>query len=133
MTQYKFTPLNERENWIANQLIGIAVNIHKAMGPGLLESIYEKCIINELENRNILFERQKAVDINYNNLLIEAGLRLDLLIDDLVVVEIKAQDDYHKIWEAQLLSYLKLSGKRLGYLLNFHSPLMKDGIKRMIL
>ena len=111
----------------------IAIKIHKAVGPGLLESIYEKCFIQDLESRKIPFESQKRLDIIYDDVLMEAGLRLDILIDDKIIVEIKAQDEYHRVWEAQLLSYLKLSGKRLGYILNFHSPLMKQGVRRLIL
>jgi GxxExxY protein len=128
-----YIPLSDRENWLAGQILDIAIKIHKAVGPGLLESIYEKCFIQDLESRKIPFESQKRLDIIYDDVLMEAGLRLDILIDDKIIVEIKAQDEYHRVWEAQLLSYLKLSGKRLGYILNFHSPLMKQGVRRLIL
>lgn len=103
------------------------------MDPGLLESVYEKCFVYELQERKINFHRQKDVPIIYNSLQIEDGLRLDLLIDDLVIIELKAQENYHPVWEAQLLSYLRLTEKRLGLLINFHVPLMKNGIKRLIL
>ncbi len=126
-------PLTERENWLATQIVDIAICIHKALGPGLLESIYEKCFCYELTKRNILFERQKIVRLQYDELVIDEGLRIDILVDKLVVVELKAQEYYHPEWEAQVLSYLKLSNNRLGFILNFNVPLMKNGIKRMVL
>ena len=125
--------LSERENWLAGQVVDIAICIHKALGPGLLESIYEKCFCYELAKRKILFERQKIVRLQYDELVIDEGLRIDILIDKLVVVELKAQEYYHPVWEAQVLSYLKLSNNRLGFILNFNVPLMKNGIKRMVL
>ncbi len=113
--------------------MNIAITIHKALGPGLLESVYEKCFCYELAKRDISYVRQKSIDIIYDNFLLDEGLRIDILVDELVIVELKAQDNYHPVWEAQLLSYLKLTNKRLGYILNFHVPLMKDGVKRMVL
>lgn len=103
------------------------------MGPGLLESVYEKCFCYELTKRNIPFVKQKCIELVYDNLIIDEGLRIDIIIDDLIIIELKAQEIYHPVWEAQLLSYLKLTKKRLGYVLNFHVPLMKNGVKRMIL
>jgi GxxExxY protein len=128
-----YAPVSERENWISRQVMSIAFSIHTKLGPGLLESIYEKCFCNELETRGIKFQRQKSVNLIYNNIFIDDGLRIDIIIEDLVIIELKAQDVYHPVWEAQLLSYLKLTGKRLGFLINFHVPLMKNGIKRMVL
>lgn len=87
----------------------------------------------ELVKRDIQFIKQKEVPIIYQTFQIDDGLRLDLLIEDLIIIELKAQENYHPVWEAQLLSYLKLANKRLGFLVNFHVPLMKDGIKRIIL
>ena len=129
----EFLPLSEREQWLTGQIVNIAFSIHKALGPGLLESVYEKCFCYELAKRNIPFVKQKCVEIIYDNLIIDEGLRIDILIDNLIIVELKAQENSHPVWEAQLLSYLKLTNKRLGYILNFHVPLMKNGIKRMIL
>lgn len=129
----EFLPITEREKWLTNQIVDIAFSIHKAIGPGLLESVYEKCFCYELTKRNISFTRQKSVAIVYDNLIIDEGLRIDILVDDLIIIELKAQENFHPVWEAQLLSYLKLTNKRLGYILNFHVPLMKNGIKRMIL
>lgn len=128
-----FKSLTERENWLAGQIVDIAICIHKILGPGLLESIYEKCFCYELGKRNIPFEKQKIVCLQYDKLVIDEGLRIDILIDKLVVVELKAQEYYHPVWEAQVISYLKLSNNRLGFILNFNVPLMKAGIKRMVL
>jgi GxxExxY protein len=132
-TEKNFKPLTEKEIWLTNQIMEISFSLHKTLGPGLLESVYEKCFCYELEKRKILFVKQKAVQIIYDGLIIDEGLRVDILIEDLIIIELKAQENYHPVWEAQLLSYLKLTNKRLGYILNFHVPLMKNGIKRMIL
>ena len=128
-----FQKLSEKEEYLAKQVVDIAFKIHKELGPGLLESVYGKCFYYELFNRQIGYEKQKEVPIIYQSLKIDDGLRLDLLVENLVIVEFKAQENYHPVWEAQILSYLKLTGKRLGFLINFHVPLMKDGIKRIIL
>lgn len=133
ITEKGHKPLTEREKWLASQIVDIAILVHRFLGPGLLESIYEKCFCYELSKRNIPFITQKCVDLIYDGLVIDDGLRIDILVDDLIVVELKAQEMYHPVWETQLLSYLKLTNKRLGYILNFHVPLMKDGLKRMIL
>ena len=123
---------NPIEN-LATEIVDIAINIHKYLGPGLLESIYEKCFCFELDQRGIAFIRQKNVDIIYNGLVLADGLKIDILVEGEIVIELKAQETPHPVWEAQLLSYLKLANKRLGYVFNFHVPLIKNGIKRMIL
>ena len=128
-----YQQLSEKEEYIAKQIVDIAIKIHKELGPGLLESVYAKCFYYELLNREIPFVKQKEVPIIYQSLQIDDGLRLDLLIEDLIIVEFKAQENFHPVWEAQSLSYLKLTGKRLAFLVNFHVPLMKDGLKRIIL
>lgn len=133
VTENKYQPLTERENQLAKIVVDISFQLHKVLGPGLLESVYEKCFCYELEQRSIPYLRQKKVSIIYNDLLIEDGLRLDLLVDDLLIIELKAQENYHPVWDAQLLSYLKLTNKRIGYIINFHVPLMKDGFKRLVL
>jgi GxxExxY protein len=125
--------MSEQEEWVASQIVDIAFGIHKQLGPGLLESVYAKCFYYELANRNISFEREKLVPIVYNEMKIDDGLRLDCLVDQSIIIEFKAQENYHPVWEAQLMSYLKLSKKRLGFLINFHVPLIKDGIKRIII
>ncbi|HMK17492.1 MAG TPA: GxxExxY protein [Chitinophagaceae bacterium] len=126
-------PLTEREKWLASQVVDSAITIHKFLGPGLPESVYEKCFCYELTKRNIPFIKQKCTELIYDNVIIDEGLQIDIMVDDLIVIELKAQEVYHLVWEAQLLSYLRLANKRLGYILNFHVPLMKDGLKRMIL
>ncbi|MGG9960885.1 GxxExxY protein [Ferruginibacter sp. SUN106] len=128
-----YNNLSEQEEYIAKQIVDIAIKIHQQLGPGLLESVYEKCFCYELKKRGISFRKQVQVPIYFDELKIDDGLRLDILIEGLVIVELKAQENYHPVWEAQLLSYLKLTQKRLGFLVNFHVPLMKQGIKRMIL
>ena len=125
--------LSDQEELIGKQLVNIAFAIHKALGPGLLESVYEKCFCHELRRKSIPFARQKMVEIVYDDMIIDDGLRVDILVNDSIIIELKAQENYHPVWEAQLLSYLKLTGNRLGFIFNFHVPLMKDGIKRMIL
>jgi GxxExxY protein len=132
-TEKNFEPLTEHERMLTQKIVDIAFSIHKSLGPGLLESIYQKCFCYELSNRSIPFETQKGVSIYYNNLKLDDALRIDILVDNSIIVELKAQENYHPVWEAQLLSYLKLTNIRLGYILNFHVPLMKNGIKRMIL
>jgi len=118
---------------IGKQIVDIAFKIHKELGPGLLESIYEKCFCHELQKRNISYVTQQKVNIVYDNVCFEEGLRLDLLVEDLIIVELKAQENFHPVWESQLLSYLRLTKKELGYLINFNVPRIKDGIKRLIL
>jgi GxxExxY protein len=117
----------------AKEIVDIAYQIHAALGPGLLESVYEKCFCFELEQREIDYVRQQAVPIIYNDLKIEDGLRLDILVDNEIIIELKAHENHHPVWEAQLLSYLKLTRKHLGFLINFNVPLIKNGIKRMVL
>ena len=128
-----YKELSEREEYLATRIVDIAIKIHRELGPGLLESVYAKCFYYELVKREMPFIKQKEVPIIYQTLQIDDGLRLDLLIEDLIIIELKAQENYHPVWQAQLLSYLKLTNKRLGFLVNFHVPLMKDGIKRIIL
>jgi len=125
--------LSTKTESIATEIVDIAFKIHKELGPGLLESVYEKCFCYELEQRGIAFLRQQPVEIVYNELVIGDGLRIDILINNEIIIELKAQENFHPVWEAQLLSYLKLSKKRLGFLINFHVPLIKNGIKRIVL
>ena len=125
--------LTDHEEWIGKQIVDSAFQIHKSLGPGLLEKVYEACFTYELSKRKIPFVTQQKVPIIYDRLEFTEGLRLDLLVDDLVIIELKAQENYHPVWEAQLLSYLRLSNKHLGFIINFTVPLLKDGIKRMVL
>jgi len=116
---------------VGRQVVDAAFKVHLALGPGLLESVYEACLFHELTKRGLRVQRQLELPIHYDNLVLESGLRLDLLVEDSVIVELKAVEKMIPVYQAQLLSHLKLAGKRLGFLINFHTPLIKDGIKRM--
>ncbi|MDP8235891.1 MAG: GxxExxY protein [Candidatus Erginobacter occultus] len=118
---------------LTREIIGAAIEVHKHLGPGLLESIYEECLCHELELRGILFERQKPIEISYKDLRAAFDFRIDLIVDNSVVVELKAVKELHPIYEAQLLTYMKLSGYKKGLIINFNVPLLKDGLKRMVL
>lgn len=129
----QFRPLSDREEEIAKQIVDAAYCVHKKLGPGLLERIYEVCFCHELRKRGLRFRREAAVPLVYDGITFNEGLRLDVVVDDLVICELKAADNPNPVWEAQLLSYLKLTGKRLGFLINFNVPIIKHGIKRMVL
>lgn len=119
---------------LGSKILGLAIKAHRELGPGLLESTYEKCLCYELEKNNIRFINQVYLDIVYdNNLKIEKAYRIDILVEDLIILELKSVESFTKTHEAQLLTYLKLSNKHLGYLLNFNTKYLKDGIKRIIL
>jgi GxxExxY protein len=115
------------------EIVDVAYQLHKNLGPGLLESIYEKCFCYELEKRKISYVSQKRVPVIYDGIEFEEALRLDILVDNLVIVELKAQDNFHPVWISQLLSFLRLTKTNLGFLIKFNVPLIKDGIKRIIL
>jgi GxxExxY protein len=119
------------ENDIGRRVLGCALLVHQALGPGLLESVYETCLAHELSKAGLAFDRQRSLPVIYDELLIDPGYRLDLLVEALVVVEIKAVDQVNDVHRAQLLSYLKLGRFRLGYVLNFNVSRMRDGITRM--
>jgi GxxExxY protein len=120
-------------NRLSGEIIGAAIEVHKLLGPGLLESIYEECLCIELVNRNILFERQKEINIEYKGVRLESKYRIDLVVSKMIVVELKTVDDLAPIHDAQILSYLKLTGLKVGLLINFNVPVLKDGIKRLVL
>ena len=126
-------PLLPDTERIASQIVDAAFKVHSALGPGLLESVYETCLLHELRSRSLKAQRQVTLPIICEGLQIDSGLRLDLLIEDQVVVELKAVEKFLPILGAQLLTYLKLSGHRLGLLINFNVPRIKDGIRRIIL
>ena len=128
-----FKPLSNIEEEIAKKIVDGAYTVHKSLGPGLLEKIYEICFCHELSKRGLRWERQMDVPIVYNGLTFNEGLKLDVLVEDLIICELKAVDEVNPVWEAQLLSHLKLTGKRLGFLINFNVPRIKDGIRRIIL
>jgi len=120
-------------NKISEQIIGAAIDVHRVLGPGLLESAYEQCLCRELRLRKISFERQKPLPVEYKGTKLDCGYRLDLLVEEQVVVEIKTVTSIEPVHEAQLLSYLKLGGWKMGLLINFNVPALKDGIRRRIL
>ena len=121
------------EEKITEQIIGAAIEVHRCLGPGLLESAYQICLAHELSMRGLKFEQEKSLPVEYKGVLLNYGYRLDLLVDDKAVVELKSVDSLESVHEAQLLTYLKLSGKEVGILINFNVPLLKEGIKRMVL
>jgi GxxExxY protein len=120
------------EEEIGHLIIGAAIKVHSVVGPGLLESAYETCLVYELEKHRIAVRRQVPIPIKYEDLKIDNGYRVDLLVDDQVVVELKAIESILPVHRGQLLSYLRLGSFRLGYLLNFHVAHMRDGIVRMV-
>jgi len=125
--------LSEEEEAIASKIVDAAYTVHKALGPGLLEKVYEVCFCHELAKRGLEYQRQVNIPIEYDGITFDEGLRIDVLVEKRVICELKAQDDKWAVWEAQILSHLKLTRKRLGFLINFNVPLIKDGIKRFIL
>ncbi len=119
-------------NELTHAIIGAAIKVHKGLGPGLLESAYEACLAYELEKLGLRVERQKPVPLIYESVHLDCGFRADLLVEGLVIVEVKARETLHPIDEAQLLSHLRLLDLRVGLLMNFHVLVLKDGIKRMV-
>ncbi len=122
----------QSENQITKLVIGFAIEVHRALGPGLLESAYEECLCYELAQGGIRFLRQVALPVRYKGVTLDCGYRMDLLVDDLVIVEIKAVESLSPIHEAQLLTYLKLAEKSVGLLINFNVPVLKQGLKRIV-
>ncbi len=129
----KFLPLSIEEERIGRAIVNAAFEVHKQLGPGLLERVYEVCFCHVLSKQGYFVKRQLEVPIVFDGIKFDEGLRLDVMVNELVVCDLKALDNVNPVWEAQLLSHLKLSEKRLGYLINFNVPLIKDGIKRMVL
>ena len=119
-------------NELSSSIIGAAIEVHKVIGPGLLESAYEECLCYELGLRRISFERQKPLPVVYKNRQLECGYRLDIVVDKVIILELKSCDRIESIHKAQLLTYLKLSGLTLGLLLNFNAVVMRDGIVRVV-
>jgi GxxExxY protein len=119
-------------NALTQQIIGAAIEVHRTLGPGLLESAYEACLCHELALRQIPYERQKVLPITYKGIALDDGYRLDVLVSDAVVVELKTVETLLPVHEAQILSYLQLGGWRVGLLIDFHVPVLKQGIKRIV-
>lgn len=120
-------------NALTEKVIGAAIEVHRALGPGLLEAVYEECLCHELSLRNISFNRQYGLPVKYKNVFLECGHRIDLLVDNRIVIELKAVDQLSSLHEAQLLSYLKSGNWNIGLLINFNVPVLKQGIRRKVL
>ena len=129
----EFTETRKGLNELAEIVIGCAIDVHRTLGPGLLESTYELCLCRELSLRNIPFERQKPIPVIYKGVKLDCGYRADVVVDGSVLVEFKAIDSLLPVHEAQLLSYLKLGGWKVGLLINFNVELLKHGIRRRVL
>jgi len=132
-TKTQREPIPEKINQLATQVVDATFTVHSALGPGLLENVYEVCLAHELTKRSLKVERQVALPVSYDGIRLDAALRFDLLVENCLVVELKAVETLLPVHEAQLLTYLKLSGHRLGLLINFNVPLIKEGIKRVVL
>jgi GxxExxY protein len=129
----EFKPLDREIERLAKEIVDSAFKVHKELGPGLLESVYEACLAHELRKRGLRVDTQLELPVRYETVRLDVGFRLDLLVENEIIVELKAVETMNPLFEAQLLTYLKLTGKRLGLLINFNVPLIKKGIKRLIL
>jgi GxxExxY protein len=124
---------SEDDDPLTRSIIGFAIEVHRQLGPGLLESAYEECLCYEFQQNGLAFRRQVPLPIVYKAIRLDCGYRIDVVVEERVIVELKTVERLIPIHEAQLLTYLKLSGMRTGLLLNFNSPVLKDGIRRMVL
>jgi GxxExxY protein len=131
-SEEKFEKLPAELERVATQIVDAAFKVHTEFGAGLLESVYEKCLAHELTKRGLKVRRQVLVPIVYDGVVLDEPLRLDLLVEDSVIVEVKAVEKMHPVFRFQMLTYLKLGGKRLGFMINFNVPLIKNGIERVI-
>ncbi|HEY1797642.1 MAG TPA: GxxExxY protein [Stellaceae bacterium] len=118
---------------LTEKIIGFAIEVHRQLGPGLLESAYEECLCYELEQNGLIFRRQVSLPVVYKAVRLDCGYRIDVVVEQRVILELKTVERLIPVHDAQLLTYLKLSGLRTGLLLNFHSPVLKNGIKRLVL
>jgi len=124
--------ISEDIELIGKKIVNAAYTVHKALGPGLLEKVYEVCKCHELRKSGLTVERQLDIPIVYDGITFEEGLRLDVLVENCVIIELKAVDLVNPVWEAQIISHLKLTGKELGFLINFNVAKIKDGIRRYV-
>jgi GxxExxY protein len=129
---YRTAAARARADAVSGEIIGAAIEVHRQLGPGLLESAYRACLVEELRLRGIAHNQELALPIHYRELYLEAGYRLDLLVDDLVILELKSVRRLEPIHQAQLLTYLRISGRWLGLLLNFNTDRLRNGIQRMV-
>lgn len=126
-------PISEKLEQIGKEIVDSAYRVHKELGPGLLESVYEECMLHDLRRKGIKVEQQVSLPIEFDGHLLANKLRIDMLVEDEIVVENKAVVEMYSLFESQLLTYLKLGKKRLGYLINYNVPLIKNGIKRFVI
>ena len=126
----EYFPLTKEEETIGKAIVNAAFKVHSELGPGLLEKVYEICMVHELTKRGFHVQRQVDIPVVYDGIMFNEGLRLDLLVNDLVIAELKAVETLNPVWQAQVISHLKMTRLKLGYLINFNVPLIKDGIKR---
>ena len=122
-----------KEDEIGKVIVDAAFQVHKQLGPGLLEKVYEACLAHELQEKGLIVDRQVPVPILYKDIEFDEGFRLDLLVENCVIIELKAVEKSNPLWQAQILSYLRLANKKLGYLINFNTPLFKQGVQRFVL
>jgi GxxExxY protein len=127
-----FAPIPKEVEAIGREVFKAALKVHQELGPGLLESTYRACVMYELAKKGISSRAEVAIPVIYEEMHLEIGYRVDLLVDDCVIVEFKCVDGIHPRHQAQIITYLKLSGRRLGFLINFHEPLLKDGFRRFV-
>ena len=127
-----YKPIPESIEKIARLVVDSAFTVHQNLGPGLLEKVYEVCFCHELNKRGLEYARQVNIPIVYDNLTFDEGLRIDVIVEDCIICELKALETVNPVWEAQILSHLRLTGKRLGFLINFNVPKIKYGIRRFI-
>lgn len=125
-------PSEQELNTLSGRIIEAAIKVHRELGPGLLESAYEACLVYELRQMGLKAENQVPMPVQYGEVSLDVGYRLDVLVEDTIILELKSVAQIIPLHEAQLLSYLKLSGRRLGLLINFNVVLLKDGLKRMV-
>lgn len=130
--QKVYAPIPPEVERIGKAVLDAAFKVHTALGPGLLESVYETTVAYEVRKGGLLVETQVAIPIVYDNIKLESGLRLDMLVEKCVIVELKSVEKMNPVYEAQLMTYLRLSNVRLGFLINFNVPHLKEGIKRMV-
>ena len=126
------TIISKREEEIAKRIVASAYTVHKTIGPGLLEKVYEVCLCHELKKRGLKCERQVSVPIIYDGIRFDEAFKLDILVEESIICELKAVDEMNPVWNAQIISHLKLLDKHLGFLINFNVPIIKKGIKRFI-
>lgn len=128
-----YLEISEEEELIGKAIVDAAYKVHKELGPGLLEKVYEVCFCHVLKEKGFDVQRQVKIPIVFDGITFDEGLRLDVMVNELVICELKAVDLVNPVWDAQLLSHLKMTKKRLGFLINFNVPFIKNGIKRMVL